>query len=42
MQDWQYVKGWHEQVVEQAPHLKQYLEAHLPSYEAFKAHSLTA
>ncbi len=65
-QDWQYVKGWHQQVgastgiksiavkdeeivaeefqkaIDQAPHLKQYLNAHLPSYEALKAHSLTA
>lgn len=65
-QDWQYVKGWHQQVggstgiksvsaedeekatrefeqaVEQVPHLEQYLKTHLPSYEALKAHSLTA
>lgn len=64
-QDWQYVKGWHEQVggstginsakpsddskaredferaVELAPQLKEYLEFHLPCYQALKQHSLT-
>ncbi len=31
-----------EKTVQQAPHLKVFYETHLPSYEALKAHSLTA
>lgn len=65
-QDWQYVKGWHEQVgrstgiksvkpaddieaqqefdkaIEQAPQLKDYLDYHLPCYQALKQRSFSA
>ncbi len=41
VEDEEKTKQEFEDVAEQTPHLSQYLEVHLPSYKALKAHSLT-